>query len=94
MAIELPATFNATSITFQAKSERGNDESDNLETWKNVYDDAGTEVTVTVAGNRIVGLDAVAMELAALRFIRIRAGTSAAPANQSPKKQINLILKG
>lgn len=97
-AIEFPSTWAGTSITFQAKTQgqpaAGDTSPDDLETWKNVYDDAGTEVTVTCAANRIVGLDATALELSSLRWIRIRSGTSASPVNQNPAKPLKLIVKG
>lgn len=90
MAIEFPTTWAGTSITFQSKVERNEN---GLETWRNVYDDAGSEVTATVGSNRIVGLDALALELSSLRYIRIRSGTSSSPVNQNPTKLLRLIVK-
>lgn len=96
-AIELPTTWAGTTITFQSKSSRqpnpGEVEPDDQETWRNVYDDTGTEVSLTVAANRIVSASTAALKLAPLRYIRIRSGTSAAPVNQSPSKPIKLIVK-
>lgn len=95
LAIEFPVTWAGTVVTFQAKANRSEDQEDNpaLQVWKNVYDDSGAEVTVTVGANRIVGIDAAAGKLAALRYLRIRSGTSAAPVGQNPTKQLNLICK-
>ena len=96
-AIELPATWAGTSLTFQAKStntpEADDQSVDDAENWKNVYDDSGNEVTVTVAANRIVCIDAAALKLAALRYIRIRSGTAAAPVGQNPSKPLKLLVK-
>lgn len=97
-AIEIPATWAGTAITFQSKSTSrpalGDNSNDDLETWKDVYDSGGTELSVTVAANRIVvPTAAVAAALAPLRYIRVRSGTAAAPVNQSPSKPIKLIVK-
>lgn len=94
IALEMPTTWAGTSITFQAKVERGGTEADNLETWRNVHSEGGGEVTWTVAANRIVVPDGIDADiLKGLRFIRVRSGTSGTPVNQNPSKQIRLILK-
>lgn len=94
VAIEFPNTWAGTQITFQSKVVKGNAEGstdiDNLEIWRNVYDSAGNELVVTVGSNRIV---TDIPELAPLRFIRIRSGTSTTPVNQSPTKMIRVITK-
>lgn len=96
VAIEMPATWTGTQITFQAKTSRGaGNDIEDIETWKDVYNDAGTEVTITVAANRIVGIATAVLKdaLGPLRYIRLRAGTAAAPQGQSPSKQLKLITK-
>lgn len=94
-ALEMPEGWAGTQVTFQAKAKpRDSDHpgvgDPNPEDWDNVYDSAGNEVTVTVAANRVV-VDLP--ELAAIRYLRIRSGTSATPVNQSPSKVIRLLLK-
>lgn len=86
-AIEMPAAWTAANLTFQAASAAGG-------TFKNVHDDAGTEVLVTAAADRIIGLDAILPELAAIRFLKIRSGTAAIPVNQAAAMTLTLILKG
>lgn len=85
-AIEMPAAWTAANLTFQAASASGG-------TFQNVFDDAGTEITVTAAAARMIGLDAVLPELAALRFLKIRSGTSGVPVNQGAERILTLVLK-
>lgn len=96
-AIEMPTTWAGTKISFLSKShrEKGDNTQDNIEDWNDVYNDAGTEVSLTVAGNRIVGISAQVMmdALRGLRYIRIRSGVTGTPVNQSPAKVIRLICK-
>lgn len=94
IAIEIPDNATATSLTFQAKTNRFDDENTSPEDWDNVFDDTGTEVSVTVASNRIVVLGTVTKAaLCACRYIRLRSGTSAAPVNVNPGLNLRLILK-
>jgi hypothetical protein len=100
VAIEMPATWAGTAITFQAKSKLQEDEDvaqgePNPEVWKDVYNDAGTEVSITVGANQIVGIATAVLKdaIGPLRYIRLRSGTSGSPVQQSPSKQIKLIVK-
>lgn len=98
IAFEMPEVLNATTISFQSKAKRGQDvpNQDDLlpEDWDNVYDSAGSELTATVAANRvIVPTAALQSALRPLHFIRIRIGTSAAPVNINPGAEIRLICK-
>lgn len=86
VAVEMPTLWTAANLTFRAASVTGG-------TFRNVYDDAGTEVVVTAAADRIIGLDAVLRELSALRFLQIRSGTAAVPVNQAADRTLTLLLK-
>lgn len=94
VAIEMPEVWAGTQITFQSKAkfrfDPNPDFDEILEDWDNVYDSAGNELVAVVAANRIV---TDIPELAPLRYIRIRSGTSATPVNQNPTKEILLIVK-
>lgn len=59
--LSIPAGWaaGATSITFQVSADGV--------TWQNLYADAGTEVTATVAASRNVSLAAIAASLAPWR---------------------------
>ncbi|MFQ5850898.1 MAG: hypothetical protein ACE5JU_09955 [Candidatus Binatia bacterium] len=87
IGIVMPAAWTAANLTFQAADVTGG-------TFQDVFDDAGTEVTVTVAAARYIGLDATMPELAGIRFLKIRSGTSAVPVNQAAARTLTLILKG
>lgn len=61
----LPANFTGTTITFQASRDG--------RTFYNVYDDADTQLSATVASSRFVtGL----LKLAGIRYLKIVAGTA------------------
>lgn len=86
MAIKMPATWVAASITFQGCEVSGG-------TFYDLYDDAGSEVTATAAQQRTIALDSIAMKIAPLRFIKVRSGTTAAPVNQTADRTLYLISK-
>jgi hypothetical protein len=97
IAIEFPTSWpaGATQVTFQAKSKNtldaGDDASaEDAENWRNVYDSAGNELVVTCGQNRVV---TDIPELAPLRYIRMRSGTSATPVNVNPTQVIKFIVK-
>lgn len=94
IAIMIPDNATMTTATFQAKANRIDDEQSSPEDWNNVYDDTGTEVSVTVAANRVVVLGTeTKAALCACRYIRVRSGTSASPVNINPGLDIRFILK-
>lgn len=86
VAVQMPAGWDAAALTFQASATSGG-------TFGNVYDDSGTEVSATVAASRVVGMDYIAGALAALRFIKLRSGTSGSAVNQTAERTLTLILK-
>jgi hypothetical protein len=93
-SIEFDDNFNASTITFQAKSTRFEDEEvgvgePNPEQWKNVYDKDGAEIALTVVKNTIMALP---IWFSSIRYIRVRAGTAAAPVNV-PATEIRFIAK-
>lgn len=91
VAIEMPEAFNGTTITFQSKAKRTQDEVGGLaqEDWDDVYDSAGSAITFTVAANRVVVPTAAhAAALAPLRYLRLVAGTG-----QNPAREFRLIVK-
>lgn len=93
IALEMPESWSGTTITFQSKAN-ASDESHPVEDWDDVYDDAGNEVSVTVAQNRIVVIGTVTKSaIGALRYLRIRSGTTSAPVNQNPARSIKIIAK-
>jgi hypothetical protein len=60
---------------------------------KDVYDDAGTELAVTVAADQFVELAADLKEnLSGLQSVQLRSGTQATPVNQTTSPSVDLIL--
>lgn len=97
IAFEIPTSFGATTLTFQGKSSSTGLESVNnpAEVWRDIYDDAGTEFSITVAPNRMVSIGTAAKVsvLRPFRYIRIRCGTAAAPVNINPGAVVKIITK-
>jgi hypothetical protein len=71
-AVEMPVVWtSANAMTFQAAEKIGG-------TYQNVYDDAGNEVSVSASNSRCIKIGAtLSKDLAGLRFLKIRSGTSA-----------------
>lgn len=85
-AFELPSGLDGTSLTFQSCSTADG-------TFLNVYDDAGNEVTATVAASRFVNANTLSVKLAGAPFIKIRTGTAGAATTQTGDYTFSLILK-
>lgn len=87
LAIQMPAEWTTADLTFQASSTSGG-------TFADVYDDAGLEISAKAAASRVIGIDLAVVKLAALRYLKIRSGTTATPVNQAAERTLTLILKG
>jgi hypothetical protein len=83
MAFEMPAEWDAASMTYQASI-------DNV-TFKDLYMD-GAEVTGTVTASKVCAVNLNALAFAAVRYIKIRSGTAATPVNQTAERKINVWL--
>lgn len=89
-AIHMPAAWTAAALTFQASDDGGT-------TWRDVYDDAGTEVTIAsaaVVASRAIVNKTILEQLAGLTTVRLRSGVTATPVNQAAQRAIVLVLKG
>jgi hypothetical protein len=85
-AIDMGAAWTAANITVLAASELDG-------TYRPLHADGGGELVITAAASRIIGIDAGSGVLAAVRFIRLRSGTTATPVNQAATRTLRLILK-
>lgn len=86
-AIHMPADWTAAGITFEAAVESGG-------TFQDVHDDGGTEVSITASDSQVLVLSKdVAENMEALRFIKVRSGTSAAAVAQAAARTLTLVLK-
>jgi hypothetical protein len=81
----LPAVWDTAALTFQVSADGV--------TYKNLYDNGGTEVNFTVAAGRAVGIDHdKSAILGEWRYLKIRSGTSGTPVNQTAEAIITVWL--
>lgn len=81
-AMQMPAAWDAANLTFQGSFD-GN-------TFANVYDEVGTEVTVVAAASRFIILDPA--KFMGLQKLKVRSGTSGAAVNQTADRSLQLVL--
>jgi hypothetical protein len=87
VGIHMPAAWTAANLTFQVAPTSGG-------TFYDAYDDGGTEINVTAAAQRYIGLlSDDALSLSAARFLKIRSGTTGTPVNQAAARTLTLVLK-
>ena len=72
----------ATAITLQGSIDGT--------TFYNVYDDTGTEVSITVAASRHIALNP--SEFASFPYLKLRSGTAASPTDQTNSPELKLVL--
>lgn len=87
VAILMPASWSAASLTFQASYDGT--------TYQDVYapgsDGTQAEVTHATAASRHVTIDANAF--AGARFFKVRSGTSAAAVNQGANRVLTVVTR-
>lgn len=86
LGIIMPAEWTAANLSFRAAKD-GSDE------FKDIYNDTGAELVVQADAGRAIGIDVIAMGLAAWRRLRIRSGTASAPVVQEAERTLILKLK-
>lgn len=82
--IYMPAAWTTADITLQAASSSGG-------TFLDVYDDAGTEASISAAASRYITL--YPDQFAGVRFIKIRSGTTGTPVNQAAARSLVLDIQ-
>ena len=82
-ALVMPSAWTAADLTFQISADNA--------TFADFYDNAGVEITVPAAASRAIMLDSDTWR--AVRFLKVRSGTSATPVNQSSSRTITLICR-
>lgn len=80
-AIEMPATWTTANLTFQAASG-------DLVTFKDMYDEFGTEVNVAAAASRYIRL--TPSDWWTPRWLKVRSGTSGSAVNQGGDRVITI----
>jgi hypothetical protein len=82
--IYMPAAWTAANLTLQASDSSGG-------TFRDVYDDAGTEEVITAAASRYISL--YPDVFAGVRYIKIRSGTTSTPVNQGAARTLILDIE-
>jgi hypothetical protein len=82
VAIDMPSSWTAASLTFQASVDGV--------TYDDLYDGA-TERTLVVAASRYLA-QAIG-DWVGVRFLRIRSGTAGTPVNQGGARTITLVVQ-
>jgi hypothetical protein len=88
-AIITPAAIDTAALTFLASDNQSG-------TYVPVYDDAGTEVSIASSNNiasRAIVDKAILEQLAGLRWLKIRSGTSGTPVNTTADRVYKVLLK-
>ena len=87
IAIEMPLGWTTANITLQASKELAGQ-------YKDVYADEGTEISITGTAGKFLTLGtAIKTGLGALRFIKLRSGTTGSAVNQVAAREIIVHLK-
>jgi hypothetical protein len=81
--IIMPATWTAASLTFQACVDGAS--------WEELYDNAGNEITITVAASRYIIIPPTL--LLPMPYLKVRSGTAASPVNQVAAAAIQYVCK-
>jgi len=81
--IVMPAAWNAADLTFQASHDGT--------TYNNLYDAAGTEVTVTASTSRFIQI--ATERYAGPLFLKVRSGTAGAAVVQTAARNVILIFR-
>lgn len=86
VAIAIPAGWQAADITFQASADGT--------TWYNLHESGSdTEVTVQAGAEKFITFSTAARDqLASVRYLKIRSGTSGTPVDQTGSPTLTLFL--
>jgi predicted acylesterase/phospholipase RssA len=82
-AIQMPAAWNGTEITFDGTLDGS--------TYLPVFDEFGNESVVAVGVSRIVQIELA--DFGGLRLVKIRSGRSAAPVAQAAQREILMAVR-
>lgn len=82
-AIIMPSSWNTANITMQASADGTN--------YFNVYDKDGTEYTIVAAASRYIVVPVT--QVAPIRYIKLRSGTSGTAVTQSNSRAITVVMR-
>lgn len=86
-AIHMPAGWDSAAITVVASDKPTTEDED----YDPVYSSAGTELSLTVAANRVIYLDPSVTR--GLRFVKLRSGTAGAAVNQTADRVFTVTVE-
>lgn len=87
LAIVMPSNWTAADLTFQAAAHSG-------DTFKDVYEDDGTEVSITAAADRVIVINNKKDALLPFAYIKIRSGTTGVPVTQGDDRSFTILCEG
>lgn len=79
--IEMPAAWTAAGLTFQVSADNS--------TWLDLYDDAGSEVSVTADASQAMRVDFA--DWIGVRYLKVRSGTSDTAVNQGAERVLTIV---
>jgi hypothetical protein len=82
VAIEMPTTWTAANLTFQVSVDGT--------TYRNLYNNSGSETTVTAGADRVIHVDRE--QFVGIHYLKVRSGTAGVPVNQGGDRTINLVF--
>lgn len=83
VALEMPAAWTAASLTFAVSYDGV--------TYLPLYDDGGSELTLTVSTSRHVALEP--RYFIGVRYLKVRSGPAGTPVNQGGDRDINVLTR-
>jgi hypothetical protein len=87
VGVIIPSSWTAANLTFQGSIDDG-------ATFNNVFDSAGTELTITVGASRyIVFTESLLTAFKGIRNLKVRSGTSGVPVNQASAATVQLLVR-
>jgi hypothetical protein len=84
VAVQMPASWTTANLTLQASVDGTN--------FFNIFSSAGVEYTLTAAASTFIVLDPT--DMAGVRYLKIRSGTSSTPVNQGADRVLTLVTRG
>lgn len=84
VGILMSAAWTTANLTLKAAPDAAANVAD-------VYDDSGTEVTLTAAASRFIAVSP--SKLAGARFLAVRSGTTGTPVNQLAARTLLLVVR-
>ena len=82
--IDMPAGWDAAALTLQTSEAQAG-------TFRDVYNEDGTELALTVAAGRAVVVEPA--RLPGVRWLKLRSGTGAAPVLQTAERSVELVVR-